>query len=100
MKFDFVIGNPPYQQDSPGEKIADLPIYWHFMEAAFQIASRVELITPARFLFNAGGTPKSWNQKMLNDPHFKHLKYVPKSDSVFPGTDIKGGGYNLLSWPW
>lgn len=97
MKFDFVIGNPPYQEESKGNKTADVSIYHHFMNAAFDIGSKVELITPARFLFNAGSTPKQWNQKMLNDPHFKDLKYVQKSDLVFPWADIKGG-CNLLPW--
>ncbi|MDO5015420.1 MAG: Eco57I restriction-modification methylase domain-containing protein [Eubacteriales bacterium] len=49
------------------------------------------MIHPARFLFNAGGTPKAWNQKMLNDPHFKVLHYEPDAKRVFPSTDIKGG---------
>ena len=61
------------------------------MDAAYAVSDRVELITPARFLFNAGKTPKAWNQKMLNDPHIKVLWYRSTSASVFPGTDIKGG---------
>ena len=97
MKFNFAIGNPPYQEKSPGDKTADVPIYHYFLDAAFLIADKVELITPARFLFNAGGTPKAWNQKMLNNQQFKVLKYVQKSDLVFPGTDIKGGGSQSLT---
>ena len=61
------------------------------LDAAQGIADRVEMITPARFLFNAGATPKAWNEKMLNDPHFKVMDYNPDSSNVFPGTDIKGG---------
>lgn len=67
------------------------PIYHEFMEEAFKVADKVELITPARFLFNAGYTPKVWNQKMLDDPHFKVLHYEQTSENVFAGTDIKGG---------
>lgn len=89
MKFDFVIGNPPYQEEVEGT--SDRPIYNEFMDAAYAVSDRVELITPARFLFNAGKTPKAWNQKMLNDPHIKVLWYRSTSASVFPGTDIKGG---------
>ena len=63
------------------------------MDEAYQIADKVELIHPARFLFNAGSTPKEWNQKMLNNPHFKILQYEPDSAKVFPPpVDIKGGG--------
>ena len=60
-------------------------------DAVYKIADKVELIHPARFLFNAGSTPKVWNEKMLNDEHFKVLKYEPNSTAVFPNTDIKGG---------
>lgn len=91
MKFDYVIGNPPYQQDSVGANESDTPLYHFFFESAFNISDKVELITPARFLFNAGYTPKAWNEKMLKDEHFKVLYYEPKSSKVFANTDIKGG---------
>ena len=51
----------------------------------------MELIHPARFLFNAGSTPKAWNEKMLADPHLKVVHYEVDSNNTFPGTDIKGG---------
>ncbi len=54
MKFDFCIGNPPYQEDRKGESKTALPVYHDFMDAAYEVADIVELITPARFLFNAG----------------------------------------------
>ena len=91
MKFDFVIGNPPYQQESNGANESDTPLYHYFYDEAFKISDVVELISPARFLFNAGYTPKQWNEKMLNDEHFKVLYFEPKSDKVFSNTDIKGG---------
>lgn len=90
-KFDFVIGNPPYQEDSKGDNESDKSLYHYFYDSSFKIADRVELITPARFLFNAGYTPKKWNEKMLNDDSFKVLYYTPDSASIFPGKDIKGG---------
>jgi hypothetical protein len=49
------------------------------------------LITPARFLFNAGDTPKKWNEKMLNDDHFKVVFYEHDSMQIFRNNDIKGG---------
>lgn len=76
MKFDFVIGNPPYQEDRQGDSNTALPVYHSFMDAAFEVGNAVELITPARFLFNAGRTPKNWNQKMLSDDHFKVLNML------------------------
>ena len=89
--FDFVIGNPPYQGDRQGASNTALPVYHDFMDGAIECSSTTELITPARFLFNAGRTPKEWNQKMLNDEHFKVLSYENDASKVFPGTDIKGG---------
>ena len=91
MKFDYVIGNPPYQEDRKGDSTTAQPVYHNFMEAAYSVSSVVELITPARFLFNAGYTPKPWNQKMLNDEHIKVLEYKSDAKNVFPNTDIKGG---------
>lgn len=90
-KFDVVIGNPPYQMDRNGNSTKQMPIYHHFMEAAYEISEKAVLITPARFLFDAGYTPKAWNKKMLEDSHLSVEQYVPNSDELFPGTDIKGG---------
>ena len=91
MKFDFAIGNPPYQEEASGTCTSDRPIYNTFMDESYRVADKVELITPARFLFNAGATPKAWNMKMLSDSHFKVLEYTQKSDLIFANTDIKGG---------
>lgn len=90
MKFDFCIGNPPYQEDNDNS-VRKNPIYNQFMDAAYEIADVVELITPGRFLFDAGQTPKVWNEKMLNDNHFKVLHYEKDASKIFQNTDIKGG---------
>lgn len=92
MKFDFVIGNPPYQDETLGEnKGYAPPIYHLFLDEAYKVAGKVELIHPARFLFNAGSTPKVWNQKMLADPHLKVLHYEQDASKIFANTEIKGG---------
>lgn len=92
MKFDVVIGNPPYQKHVEDEnKEFAPPIYHFFIDAAQSIANKAILIHPARFLFNAGSTPKSWNEKILNSPNFQVLKFEQKSNEIFPNTDIKGG---------
>ena len=91
MKFDYCIGNPPYQAETENEGDRKPPVYDKFIDAAYEIATCVELIHPARFLFNAGQTPKSWNQKMLEDEHFEVLHYEPDGNKVFANTDIKGG---------
>ena len=89
MKFDFIIGNPPYQEETEGT--SDIPIYNRFMDGVYALGSKVELITPARFLFEAGKTPNEWNKKMLANPHLKVLFYEQNSGKVFVNTDIKGG---------
>lgn len=91
MKFDFVIGNPPFEEETESDSTRRPPVYHMFMDGAYETATAVELITPARFLFNAGYTPKQWNEKMLNDPHFKVEMYEPDSSKVFANKDIKGG---------
>lgn len=91
FKFDVVIGNPPYQEESTGDGTQAPPIYHKFMEEAYKIAKRVSFITPARFLYNAGATPKAWNKKMLKDEHLRVEYYEQDSSKVFANTDIKGG---------
>ena len=90
-KFDFAIGNPAYQAEVENEGDRANPLYDKFMDGAFQIADKVEMITPARFLFDAGQTSKAWNSKMLNDDHFKVLLYKADASKVFPNTIIVGG---------
>ncbi len=90
MKFDAVVGNPPYQETSQST-VNDRPIYHHFINTAFTLAQKVTFITPARYLFNAGATPKEWNKKILNDEHFKVIYYTAHSTDVFPNVDITGG---------
>lgn len=92
MKFDFIVGNPPYQDETLGDnKGFAPPIYDKFMDAAYEVADKVELIHPARFLFNAGSTPKAWNRKMLEDEHFQILLYEADASILFAGVEIKGG---------
>lgn len=91
MKFDAIVGNPPYQVMATGDANGSDPIYHLFIDAACALGEKVTFIHPARFLFNAGKTPKDWNEKMLNDEHYKVIQYWANSADVFPTVDIKGG---------
>ena len=91
MKFDYVIGNPPYQEEAPGTSTSDKPVYHTFMDAAYSVSDKVELITPARFLFDAGATPSVWNRKMLSDTHFKVLQYESDAKYFFSSIELPGG---------
>ena len=90
MKFTSIVGNPPYQVTTDTNFAT--PVYHLFFEAAKRLnPDYISLIHPARFLFNAGATPKEWNKRMLNDRHLSVLLYEPSSQKIFPGVDIKGG---------
>lgn len=89
MKFGAVVGNPPYQVEGASTRKA--PIYHIFYDLAFVLAPKVTLITPGRFLYKAGQTPSEWMDKILEDPHFKVVRYFQKTSDVFPSVDIKGG---------
>jgi superfamily II DNA or RNA helicase len=90
MEFDAVVGNPPYQE-STGTNFSK-PVYHHFIDSAKNMMPKyVCMIHPARFLFNAGATPKDWNSKMLNDKHLSVVLYEPESQKLFSDVEIKGG---------
>lgn len=89
MKFKAVVGNPPYMLKQ--KATSDTPIYHLFMDASFKLSNFVTLITPARFLFDAGKTPSEFNKRVLNDEHFKVVRYESDSNVIFNNVDIKGG---------
>jgi thiol-disulfide isomerase/thioredoxin len=90
MKFETIIGNPPYQED--GISTRKNPIYNLFYDKAFDISSKVMLITPGRFLYRVGQTPKRWMDDILSNKHIMVAKYYQKSSDVFgPSVEIKGG---------
>lgn len=93
VKFDYIVGNPPYQinvtDDSGREQL--LPVYHIFIDCAARLSDYSILITPARFLSNAGKTPRDWNVARLNDKHFSVVKYYADSSQVFPNVSVKGG---------
>lgn len=91
MKFDVVIGNPPYQQEVGGTRSSQRSIYHLFIKLGVKLADITTLITPARFLSDAGDTPTTFNREILNDPHFKVVLFEKNATKIFPQTDIKGG---------
>jgi len=95
MKFDAVVGNPPFDESIVGYNRKE-PIYNYFYDSAEEIGVKYCLISTARFLFNAGLTKKVWNLKMLNNPHLSVIYYNPNSEEIFQNTDIKGGVAAIL----
>lgn len=90
VKFEAIVGNPPYQEEGKNNGRKP-PVYNHFMDISYKSASRSVLITPARFLFDAGQTARDWNMKMLNDDHLRVVLYEPNATNIFAYSDIKGG---------
>lgn len=98
MKFDVVVGNPPYQLNDEGKRddgVANAsasPLYHYFFDLAQNVATdKVNLIFPARWLNGAGKGLSSFSKKMLSDTHIKSLTLFKNSSKVFPNTEIKGG---------
>ncbi len=89
MNFDVIIGNPPYQ--GIAENTSEPAIYHLFMDVSYLVSEITCMITPAKFLFNIGKTPKPWNQKMLEDEHLKVIKYEPNAYNIFKENGGKGG---------
>ena len=61
------------------------------MDISYDIADKCCFITPGKFLFGAGKTPKEWNDKILSNPHVKVCRFERDSEKIFHETDVKGG---------
>lgn len=90
MKFDVIVGNPPYQMDSDGNN-RTMPLYNLFVDQAKALSPRyIAMIVPSRWM--AGGLGLSdFRKEMLADTHIRHLVDFPNANEVFPGVEIKGG---------
>lgn len=97
MHLEIIIGNPPYNMEASGAANGSDPIYHFFIEIARGLTPIGVTIQPGRFLFNAGKTPKEWNEKMLNDEHLQIAKFWTKSDEVFPLINLMGG-ISIIKW--
>lgn len=94
MKFDVVIGNPPYQKDSERGTQGGMSIYSHFMDLYKHIGCRYSaMIVPARWLCNAGsrGIDEAWVKEELSCNHYREIHIEENSRKIFPGVEIKGG---------
>lgn len=96
MKFDVIIGNPPYQMSfglEGGNSANSKSIYNLFVSQALSLNPRyLCMITPSRWMTKtAQGIPESWTDSMLKDHHFEVIHDFPDASACFPGVEVKGG---------
>ena len=97
MKFDAIVGNPPYQELDGGNNASAMPVYQHFVNAARLIKpTYISMIMPSRWCVSGRGLD-AFRESMLTDIHFSKMFDFRNGGDCFPGIRI-GGGVCYILW--
>ena len=97
MKFNAIVGNPPYQVMDGGAGVSAKPVYNLFVEIAKRINPQyISMIMPSRW-FAGGKGLDSFRENMLSDKRICHIFDYVNAKGCFPTASI-GGGINYILW--
>jgi len=97
LRFDVIIGNPPYQQMDDGHGASAIPLYNLFIEQAKRMKPKyLTMIIPSRW-FSGGKGLSKFRKSMLNDGGIREIHDFPIPSEIFPSVDVKGG-INYFLW--
>lgn len=103
MKFDVIIGNPPYQLNvgnEGGNASRSQALYHKFVDKAIELDPKyISMIIPSRWMTqSSSGIPNDWGQKLIRTNKIKEIHDYENGDDLFGGSVGVNGGINYFMW--